>query len=244
MPDYLRDREEERVCQKWKNRHHRVMIHLAWDVHLRFTCVHGIENRDAKDTRHENEGGSERRILSEGRSVRANGKGKGTSHKERRSGMERSAARGWWEGEYRDTPSDRNRYRDCQGKPDVRGVGWREGGLPAVGFLYFSRKHYELVRKYLRRMALSYAQGFARRSLSTTTTTALRPLVRISAHSIKGEIERSNLPHAKTNLPTWRRVGRVSRIITENVHRKTCMCYEGEGSRSDNFWLRHREFSE
>lgn len=118
---------------------------------------HGIENRDT-GTR-----GRRRKREREIERERARGGGGGeavkrTSHKERRSGMERSA-RGWREGEYRDTLSDRNRYRDGRGN---RVRGEKRGRVASRGFLYFSRKHYELVRKYLRRMALSYARGFAR----------------------------------------------------------------------------------
>lgn len=93
---------------------------------------HGIENRDTGTrgySRKREKGLSERVIWREGK-----GEGvKRTSHKERRSGMERSA-RGWWEGEYRDTPSDRNRYRDGRGNW-VRGQ--RGVGLPAGGFCIF-----------------------------------------------------------------------------------------------------------
>jgi len=79
-------------------------------------------------------GGSERGRLSErARGGRGGEAVKRTSHKERRSGMERSA-RGWREGEYRDTLSDRNRYRDGRGN---RVRGERGVGLPAGGFCIF-----------------------------------------------------------------------------------------------------------
>lgn len=72
--------------------------------------------------------------------------------------MERGAPRG---GE-RASIAILHRTEIDTGTAGVTGV---PGGTRAAsrGFLYFSRKHYELVRKYLRRMALSYAEGFARR---------------------------------------------------------------------------------
>lgn len=83
---------------------------------------------------HAGVGGSERGRLSErARGGRGGEAVKRTSHKERRSGMERSA-RGWREGEYRDTLSDRNRYRDGRGN---RVRGERGVGLPAGGFCIF-----------------------------------------------------------------------------------------------------------
>lgn len=93
---------------------------------------HGIENRDTGTRGHT--GGSERGGLSERvRGGRGGGAVKRTSHKERRSGDGEERER-WWEGEYRDTLSDRNRYRDGRGN---RVRGERGVGLPAGGFCIF-----------------------------------------------------------------------------------------------------------
>lgn len=140
------------------------MIHPRLDVvHLRFTCARALLKIAIQG--HADTGGSEREGLSAGR--RGGGKGRITKRGDRGSERERGACR---RGGERASIAILHRTEIDTGTAGVTGCGGVGGWVASRGFLYFSRKHYELVRKYLRRAWLSATLGDLRDSFSDAHT--------------------------------------------------------------------------